>query len=313
MDNKTTTENQEIDLSYLWQSLKNFFENIVYGIFRFFTFFIKNIIATIIVLIIGVALAVYMYNNDSKAYKGVIVVATNFGSTEYTYGKINNFNRQDHPDLPLLSHVTSLEIEPVIDVFSFISDEEDNLDIAKYMSENTIEVSKYKEDNNVEKLYKYHKIEYTTDIADDDGAIYKSLMTYLNKDDYFAEIQKIGQLEAQKNLTELEKSVENINEIFNSLGVNRSDGKGDIKIDMYSQINDLMLTKNSLLKKINKTKVQIVEQQKVVYDVNCNRNLNNKSLIKPVLLVFVLLFMFYFLSKTIQKYKKFRREEHKEI
>lgn len=311
MDNKTTAENQEIDLSYLWQSLKDFFENIVYGIFRFFTFFIKNIVATIVVLIIGVALAVYMYNNDSKAYKGVIVVATNFGSTEYTYGKINNFNRRDHQDLPLLSHVTSLDIKPVIDVYSFISDEEDNLDIAKYMSENTIEVSKYKEDNNVEKLYKYHKIEYTTDIADDDGEIYKSLMNYLNKDDYFAEIQKIGQLEAQKNLTELEKSVENINDIFNSLGVNRSDGKGDIKIDMYSQINDLMLTKNSLLKKINKTKVQIVEQQKVVYDINCNRNLNNKSLIKPILLVFVLLFLLYFLSKTIQKYKKFRRDESK--
>lgn len=310
-NNKTTTENQEIDLSYLWKSTKNFFENITYSIFRFFSFFLRNKIATIILLIIGIALGVYMYKNDKNAYRNVVVVATNFGSTEYTYNKINNFNRVEQYNFPGLKHISKIEIEPIIDMYSFLSDEKDNLEMAKYMSENTIEVSKYKKENNVEKLYRYHKIKYTTDVHDDEGKIYQSLMDYLNSDKYFAEIQQIGKKETQNRLIELEKSVESINAIFDNLGGNSTDGKGDIKIDMYSQINELMLTKNKLLQRIAKTKVQLIEEEKIVYDVSSSKNLYNKSFIKPVLLVIVLMFMFYFIAQTIKKFKKFKNEERK--
>lgn len=310
-ENKTTTrENQEIDLSYLWKSFKNFFENIVYGIFKFISFFLRNIIATIILLIIGIGLGVYMYQNDKGAYRNVVVVATNFGSTEYAYNKINNFNKSEQHNFQGLEHVSKIDIEPIIDIYSFLSDEKDNLDMAKYMSENTIEVSKYKDDNNVEKLYRYHKIEYLTDVADTDNGIYNDLINYLNNDEYYAQVRKIGVAESQNRLAELEKSVENINAVFESIGANRSGGgSGDIKIDLYSQINELMLTKNKLLRQITKTKVQIVEEEKVVYDVSSNRNLHNKSIIKPVLPTVALLLIFFFVAQTVKRYKKFRNEE----
>lgn len=308
-NNKTTAENQQIDLSYLWKSTKNFFENITFSIFRFFSFFLRNKIATIILLIIGIALGVYVYKNDKNAYRNVVVVATNFGSTEYTYNKINNFNRVEQYNFPGLKHISKIEIEPVVDVYSFLSDEKDNIEMAKYMSENTIEVSKYKKENNVEKLYRYHKIKYTTDVHDDDGKIYQSLIDYLNSDKYFAQIQQIEKKETQNRLVELEKSVESINAIFDNLGGNSTDGKGDIKIDMYSQINELMLTKNKLLQRIAKTKVQLIEEEKIVYDVSSNRNLYSKSMNKSIVLVLVILFSFYVVSQAIKKFKKFKNEQ----
>ena len=309
MEQKATTNNQEIDLSYLYKSVKDFFENIVYGFFKFISFFLRNIVITCIVLIIGIGLGIYVYKNDKKAYKSIVVVATNFGSTGYAYNKINHFNKAELHKYPNLAHVNKIEIEPIIDVYSFISDEKENLDIAKYMSENTIEVSKYKDDNNVEKLYRYHKIEYYTDVADADNGIYNDLINFLNDDDYYIEVQKIGILASKNKLIELEKSVENINAVFESMGVNRGEGSGDIKIDLYSQINELMLTKNKLMQQIAKTNVQVVEEEKVVYDVSSNRNLLNKSIIKPVFLVIVLLFLYFVIAQTFQKFKQFKKEE----
>lgn len=307
MEYKNTAKDQEIDLSYLYKSIKNFFENIIYGIFNFFSFFMKNKIPTILILIIGVGLSILMYKNDKKAYKNIVVVSTNFGSTEYAYNKINNFSKAEQNAFPGLVHISSIEIEPVIDIYSFLSDEKDNIEMAKYMSENTIEVSKFKEKNNVEKLYRYHKIKYTTDIYDEGSNIYTDLIGYLNKDTYLTEAQEIGIQNTKTKLTELEKSIESINAIFDNLGVNRTDGKGDIKIDMYSQINELMLTKNSLIKQINKTRIQLLEEEKIIYAVNSNQNLYNKSILKPILMVVGLLFMFFLISQIVKKYKKFKQ------
>jgi len=313
MEHKTTAKDQEIDLSYLYKSIKNFFENIIYGIFNFFSFFMKNKIPTILLLIIGGGLSILMYKNDKKAYKSIVVISTNFGSTEYVYNKINNFNKAEQNAFPGLVHISSIEIEPVIDIYSFLSDGKENIEMAKYMSENTIEVSKFKEKNNVEKLYRYHKIKYTTDIYDEGSKIYTDLIDFLNKDTYLKQAQEIGIQNTKTKLAELEKSVESINAIFDNLGVNRTDGKGDIKIDMYSQINELMLTKNSLMKQINKTRIQLLEEEKIIYDVNSNQNLYNKSIIKPILMIVGLLFMFFLMSQIIKKYRKFKQRENQVI
>src|SRR5690348_14068206 len=78
MEQKATTNNQEIDLSYLYTSVRDFLENIVYGFFKVISCFLRNIVITCIVLIIGIGLGIYVDKNDKKAYKSIVVVATNF-------------------------------------------------------------------------------------------------------------------------------------------------------------------------------------------------------------------------------------------
>ena len=300
---KENVNNQEIDLAFLYNSLKNLVDNIGFTVFRIINFYLKNIIVTVILTLLGVGLGYYQYTNDPKAYKHEIIVAPNFNSTGYLYNKVQGLGKGDE-NSPL-GHITEAKIEPIIDIFQFVSDSKQNLEIARYMSENTIEVNKFKKNNDVEKLYKYHVLSYYTDESDSDSKIYEAVIQALNNDSYLNERQKIEVLETKNKLVELQTSVDNINNIFKKLG-SSSDNSKDVNVEMYSQINDLMLTKNDLLKQINKTKVEIVEQEKVIFDASKNLNNSNKSFLGiiayPVLFNFIFL-MLAWVSKQFKRYK----------
>lgn len=306
MNNTTPKENvsnQEIDLAFLYNSLKNFVDNIGFTVFRIINFYLRNIIVTVILTLLGVGLGYYQYTNNPKAYKHEIIVAPNFNSTGYLYNKVQGLGKSDENSS--LGHISEAKIEPIIDIFQFVSDSKQNLEIAKYMSENTIEVNKFKKNNDVEKLYKYHVLSYYTDVKDSDSKIYEAIIQALNNDAYLNQRQKIEILETKNKLVELQTSVDNINNIFKKLGSSSENSK-DVNVEMYSQINDLMLTKNELLKQINKTKVEIVEQEKVIFDASKNLNNSNKSFLGiiayPVLFNFIFL-MLAWVSKLFKRYK----------
>src|SRR5690606_2807117 len=114
-----------------------------------------------------------------------------------------------------------------------------------------------------------------------DLEIYESLMNTLNKDAYLNERKNIEVIETQNKLIELQNSVDNINKIFAYLGGGQGQSN-DVNISMYSQINDLMLTKNDLLKQINKTKVELIEQEKIIFDASTSLNVSNKGYLKII-------------------------------
>lgn len=302
---KENTNNQEIDLAFLFNSLKNFVDNIGFTIYRIINFYLRNFIVTIILILLGVGLGYYQYVNNKKSYKHELIVVPNFNSTGYLYNKVGGIGKSDQNDNSPLSHISEAKIEPIVDVFEFVSDNKQNLEIAKYMSENTIEISKFKKDNDVEKLYKYHLLTYYTDVADVDSKILNALIETLNNDIYLNERKKVEVLETQNKLVEYQNSVDNINKMFTYLsgGVGQSNA---VNISMYSQINDLMLTKNELLKTINKTKIELIEQEKIIFDASNNLNNTNSSFIKiiayPILFNLLFLILAWF-TKQFKRYK----------
>lgn len=302
---KENTNNQEIDLAFLFNSLKNFVDNIGFTLFRIINFYLKNIIVTLVLTLLGVGLGYYQYSNNSKAYKHELMVVPNFNSTGYLYNKVKGIGKVDENDDSPLSHVSEAKIEPIIDIFQFVSDSKQNLEIAKYMSENTIEVNKFKKDNDVEKLYKYHLLTYYTDKEDTDGKILQSLIESLNADAYLNERKKVEVLETQNKLIELQTSVDNINGIFKKLGGVVENSK-DINVEMYSQINDLMLTKNDLLKQINKTKIELIEQEKVVFKASDNLNNINRSFLKIIVYPVIFNLLFLVFAWIVKQYKRYK-------
>ena len=300
------TNHQEIDLSYLYQSLLNFIDSIGFSIYRMVRFLLRNWMITISVLILGFGLGYYLYKSDPKAFKQEVIVVPNFHSTSYLYEKVNNFNKKHKDPASKLSHISSIEVAPIVDVFQFVSDSKQNLEIAKYMSENTIEVAKYKKNNDIEKLYKYHKITYYTDVEDTDQKIFDALLQDLNSDSYLQERQKVETVQTQNKLQEHIASVENINNVFKKLG-NVSENSKDLNVEMYSQINDLMLTKKDLLNEITKVKIEVIEQSKIIYDASKSLNTQNKNIFKVILIPFVFIVLFLCSAYVWRQAKRYQK------
>jgi len=309
MENQSTKPNndREIDLLLLFQSLGDFMDRVGLTLYRSFLFLKKNFIISILLVLLGIAWAYYAKITDPKAYKHTVLVVTNFGSNTFLYNEIDNFKYKYTKESEILKSVSGLELKPVIDVFNLVSTSELYLSVARYMSDNSIDVNKFKKDNNVELLYKYHILTYYTNIEDTDGKINKALFDELNDDTYFLARQKIEVLDTQNKLVEQEKSIANINGLFEKIG-NVSDELGkNVSVEMYSEINDLLQMKEILLKEINKTKVSISEQSKIIFDASKKLNVNNeKGIISFVIYPFILLVLFVILGwigRQINRYK----------
>src|SRR5690606_13914732 len=181
-NNTQKLNDEQIDLAALFNCVNNIFDNIGFVLFRIFNFFLRNKLITIVITIIGLFIGFYSYKNNKKAFKHQDVVVANFKSTEYLYNKIDNFVLKTTNEE--LSKISKLAIKPVINIHEYVSDHKHNLEMEKYMSENTIEISKFKYNNNVEELYKNHKLEHYKRYAYTDSNVFTALIAELNTKKY---------------------------------------------------------------------------------------------------------------------------------
>lgn len=309
MEHKTTpktTNDQEVDVVFLFSSVSKFVDRTGFNFFRATRFLRRNFIITLLLLISGIALGLYSVKNDSKPFKHVLIVVPNFNSTTYLYNKLENFQAHNTSNFEKLHHISGIEISPIIDVVEFISDREQNLQIARYMSENTMEIHKYKRGEVAEKLYRYHKITYYTGVEDQDNSIYEAFVNELNNDGYFIERQEVEIIDTENRLKEYQTSVNNINSLFEKLGTTNSEGNKTVNVEMFSEMDRLLEKKNSLLEEINKTKIAVIEESKIIYDVTKKLNISNKK--GKLMVVFYPLFficIFLFIGWSIKQYKRY--------
>ena len=201
MENQNTNQNPDVDLSAVKQQLKNYFTKANDSFFDIILFIKRNIIAIVILLIIGVGLGIFL-DTTSKVYSQKIFVTPNFGSVDYLYEEVGLLSAKvkEHDTLYLkkmgiqnVKKVSKIEIEPIVDIYDFINDRipgQDNnkIDLFKIISENG-EVDKIVEEKTTSRNYKYHVITITT--TEKFG--YKQLVTpfldALNSNPYWLQVQ----------------------------------------------------------------------------------------------------------------------------
>lgn len=288
---------QEIDLSYISKKTSAFFDHIGYAVYRFFKFCLKNFIIILALVIVGLALGYYLDNFREQTYKHEIIVVPNFNSTSYLYNSIENMDFEG-------TRVSKAEVEPIIDIYQFIQERYQNLEIAKYMSENNIQIDKFKEKSDVEKLYRYHLLTIYTKGEDVSGKIVDKLLSDLNNDNYFLERQKVEVASLQFLIEEIERSIASINNILNKLG-NQGTTSSDLNIEMYSEINNLINSKKGSVDELNRLKVYQLEQSKVIYDSARVINIKNSSVPNMILLPIVLFLIFIVTSYGISLFKNY--------
>lgn len=322
--NTPKENNPEIDLQTVFRRIGDFFEWINTMLFRMIQFFIKNAIVVVVLVIVGVAIGIYL-DSTRKTYDQRIIVAPNFGSSDYLYSKINLLKAKvaevdtiylkevvglQHPKI-----LKSIEIKAITDVYQFIEDKDKNFDLIKLMSEDA-GLQKVLNDSITSKNYTYHKIYLTTNSLVSDQDFIQPLLNYLNKSDYYNKIQAISFKNLQYEIVQNDTIVAQINTVLN--GFSKGKNTKNDKLVYYNentQLNDVIRTKEDIIRNQGKNRIKLVRFDKTIKEISSLLNIKktqsikgNMTFVMPALLVilFVLLrfFVAFYKKQTLKEQVK---------
>ncbi|RZJ71957.1 hypothetical protein [Flavobacterium sp.] len=313
-DNKFN-DDQELDLNALKEKMNNALEGLNTRLFLMLQFFIKNIIVIIVLLVIGVGLGIYL-DRTQKTYNHEITVQPNFGSVDYLYGKINLLESKiEKGDTNYLKSVVGLkfpkkllkvEIKPIVDVYPFANRSEYNFELLKVMSEDG-SIKKIIEEPATARNYPTHMIYLHTKDAATDANMIQPLLKYLNDSDFYSKLQ----VEFQKNLKiKMEANDRMIAQIDGILGqIGSGQGGGQVYINQNTQLNDVIDTKDKLVREQGDLRIGEVSYDKIIKDHGLDINIENTEvtngkmkIILPIFLigifVIVRLFMAFYKKQS---------------
>src|SRR5690606_21626665 len=112
----------------------------------------------------------FLIDSTSKSYSHQVVVTPNFNSADYLYQKVSLLNsklvERDTAFLKSIGvhdpkNLTGIKVKPIIDVYRFVSENEDNFKMLALLGENA-DISKVVEEHPTSKNYRYHAITLTS-------------------------------------------------------------------------------------------------------------------------------------------------------
>lgn len=315
--NNSTSE--EIDLGYLIKQTVFLFKRAIKYLFIVINFFLKFKFILLGIIIIGI---LYGYNKDKnslKTYESQVLVIPNFESVDYMYDKSEALNTKVRlKDTVFLKdlfgsksiYFRNLEIEPIVDIYNFVSKSRENIDVFRILSHNQ-DMKDYVEDMSNSKYYKYHRMTFTIVGKDNAEFIVDRVLNYLNDNSHFNEYREVSIENTQMLLDENIKMITQVDSIISASTAFAANNKSNqsVFINNNSQLNSLLTTKQELLDNRLKILFKAKDETAIVKIVSASYNLigekrfiiSNK--IKyPVLFVFAFS-MFFFVRFLFKKLK----------
>lgn len=310
-DNKV--DDQEIDLGQVVQGIKRFIQNINSTIFNSIQFFIKNIFIIAVLLIFGVGIGIYL-DKTTKTYHQEIIVSPYLGGTDYLYSKIDylssKLNENDQAFFKSIgvknpSNIGSIKIEPVIDIYSFVSnststanaENTQNFELVKLLAEEG-SLKEVIKDKLTSKNYPNHKIQITTSDKINQEELINPLLKFINTDQYYNKMLKITRENILIKMKKNEQEIVQVDSILNFMAYNLKQNKNTSLIynNENNQINPLFELKNSLISQIADQKINLENLTKFIKETSTTTNITNtKSINGKLKFILPLLFIFGFI------------------
>lgn len=314
-------KNEEIDLFYVFDRLRDFYHGMLANFYRFVQF-LKKYWWILLILIVGGYFAGQFWQSFSRPKKeAIIIVQNNFDSTNYVYNAVELLARKSGQEdtlflkdigiNPDVTKILEVKIEPIVNVLELMDKtlpSDRNLDI--YLAKVEIE-----EDVLTSNLfypeYKYHKI--TLRVQSSDKKIIDKVMNYLNRDEKMNEIKSILVAETQKHIERNESTIKNIDGILKANTAEQMDIKNPsdfyLNTSQNNNLHQLVEKKNELIEENKALKTELVKYDDVVAVINepslyfTDDFLDAKKVLLPVFLVFI------FISGIVLRsiYKKGRK------
>jgi hypothetical protein len=311
-------DNQEIDLSMVSKKIGSFFENIATQIFKAFLFFKRNKVWVGILFVLGAGLGYYL-DKSSKVYDNQLIVAPNFGSTDYLYAKIELINSKiEDGDTIFLKEVVGVKnplklkgitVTPIMDVYKFIDNKAQNFELIRLMSEDG-DIKKVVNESITSKNYPYHIISFTTvDLTSNEASV-QPILNYLNDSNYYKTIQKEYVNNVKIKMVENDSIIGQINGFLNTFNSTVSGSQKSDKLVYYnenSQLNEVIKTKDLLVSEQGSRRLELVNLDKIIKETSTTLNIkNSKALNGKMKFVFPLIFIMLFVLGGVLKayYKK---------
>lgn len=307
-------EDQEIDLIEISKKIGGFFQEINAFLFRCIQFFVKNAIAILILLVIGVGLGFYLDKNLTS-YDSEIIVMPNFSSNDYLYAKINLLNAKiaDGDTMFLKSigitehtAINRIDVKPVMDVYKFANKNPQNFEMLKLMAEKG-DVSKIVEDEMTSKNYLFHAVSIASSKTISENGLVKPLLIYLNSSEYYSKIKEENITNIKIKIRENDSIIKQIDEFLNSVKSNtRGTSSNLVYYNESSQLNDIIKTKDLLITEQGDHRLEFINLDKTIKEISIITNIKNtKSINGKLKLILPLLLVLLFLMGTFfTKYYK---------
>jgi len=307
------SDNQEVDLSMISKGIGHFFQNLNTLVFSAIQFVIKHIIILVILLLIGIGFGLYL-DRTQKTYDHQIIVQPNFGSVDYLYAKIELLESKiKENDTIFLKRIgiqdadalAKIDIKPVIDVYRFVNNSEQNYELLKLMSEDS-DIKKIVEERATSKNYPFHMISFKTKELITHKRSIEPLLAYLNDSDFFKKMQKEYINNELLKMRSNEVTIAQIDGFLNSFSTTISGNSKSDKLVYYNentQLNDVIQTKDKLVKEQGNIRVGLVGTDSIIKENSSTINIQNnesingkKKLVLPLLFIFIYLAIYYFAS-----------------
>jgi len=281
---------QEIDLAQISQKINNFFGGINTSIFKGIQFFVRNWIIVLILVIVGFGLGLFL-DKTQKEYESEIIVSPNFDSVDYLYSKIallsSKVRENDTIFLKSIGIMNSkeikkIELEPIVDIYKFIDNNEQNLQMLQLMAEYGDLESVVKE-TTTSKNYVFHSITISTSTKENSNSFVQAILKYLNVSSYYKEVQKIKIENVNRKIKENTIIIAQIDGILNEFSNASAHQKTSDKLVYYNentQLNDVIKTKEGLGREIGDLKLELLSSDKIIKENSVVLNLQKTGILK---------------------------------
>lgn len=299
---QTNQNDQEIDLGQISKKVGDKVQSFIDWMFDGFLFIIRNKFIIGGLFMLGAGLGFYM-DKTIKEYDHQVIVTPNFGSTDYLYSKINLINSKiKERDTVFLKkigikkpkRISKIEVEPIVDVYRFVGDNERNFEMLKLLAEDG-DLKKIVEDNLTSKNYQFHLISYVTEEVSTEEEILNPLLGYLNENEFYKKVQKEYVNNINIKIKENDSIISQIDGILNQFSKAVGSNQKSDKLVYYNentQLNEIIKTKEALINEQGSKRLELITSDKIVKENSYTLNIENrkalngkKKLILPFLFV----------------------------
>tara|TARA_B110000114_G_C15077945_1_gene392696 strand:+ start:19 stop:993 length:975 start_codon:yes stop_codon:yes gene_type:complete len=315
-------QTEEIDLGYFFKQISNFFKGIVKLGFMILTFFKKQIIWIALLIIAGAVLGYFMEKNSSPMYQNKVVLIPNFESADYLYNKVAEINfKIKQKDSAFIKQFTgenwrrllTIKIEPVPDIYNFITESRERIDVFRIMFENQ-ELSEFVEDVITSRQYKYHKLNFF--IGGDDGSdvVIKKIIAFLNDNEHYKKYQEVGQQNTALRINEANKMIKQIDDILTAFALIPESGSNNRPLKnensaMYdiAEYKQVLLLDKLKLEMKQKDETEIIKMVSAEYNIIDNGFFSFSKKIKYPIYLVLLFSLVFFIPYSLKSLRDFSR------
>jgi hypothetical protein len=310
------SDNQEIDLAKITQKVNGIYEGLLNTLFRLILFVKKNFILLAILFVVGGGIGYYL-DKKVKSYDHQMIVAPNFGSTDYLYSKVDLLQSKiNEGDTLFLKEIGikntkkfgNIKINPIIDFYKFIDNKKDNFELIKLLAEDG-NIDKVVENELTSKNYPFHIITFNTSKITSENETVQPILNFLNDSQHFKKLQNEYLSNIQIKMKANDSTIAQIDGLMNQFK-NRTNSNNSDKLVYFNentQLNDVLQTKENLIGEQANLRISLVNLDKVIKATSIiinDKNTKGTNGKMKFIVPFIFLLFFIGFKGMLRFYKK---------